>query len=422
MKLLKKIIVPFLIIIVLGGLESCIKSEAKKEITTGVQKYSVNSMRESPYADLKGAILLSDEEASSRLHTVYTFDAQGRVSQVVRMLGDQTYHEYNAALPAYFPSVKIEYTYGEGTMTLHYFDHNQQPISIRGDVFRTVYSLDDQGHKTGLKYYDTEGNHIENSDGVASYSWYKNEKGLVVEKRFNLKGELMPLRPNFLFYETHLEYDKDGYVQKMYNYGKEGKLTNNETGVAVDVIEYNKDGIFIGWSVYDKEMKPVTGNNPRVHRGKFTLNKYGHSVKTAFFDIKGERMLNYQGIAQREDVFNDRGLIIEQRVYDLNGPLNTHPSFPPVLQIKRDENGNNIEMAAFDADGNRVKLIQESEISFYKMSYDKNRNILEQSFFGVDGAPNNIPQLRGGHKVIHSYDGLNHTKSVIIDKDGKQLN
>ncbi|WP_350292579.1 hypothetical protein [uncultured Croceitalea sp.] len=381
-----------------------------------IKKYSQLVFRESPYATYKGAISLSMEKAKTMRHYAFKYDTNNQLIEIQHKLGDLPYTAYGMEQNLMFPCSKVKFEKLANEIHVSFFDHNNLRIEVNGGIYTAKYKLQDDASPKTLTFYDKQGKIKENNHGISNYEWLTNDS-VVIEKRYNLEKELMPLRPNFLFFETHLTYDKSGYVKRMDNYGKNGVLENNESGVATDEIFYNEDGIFVGWKVYDSNGNKVTGNLPNVHHGKNIVDGYGNTIIDEYFNTEGKQMMNYQGLAKTINSFDAFSNVIEQKRFTIDGWNQS----APIFKLLYDQSQRLKEIGAFDIKGKRTTFPQQ-EVAFFRMQYYNESGYLkEQAFYDKNEQLLNIAALGGGARVIHNYKGAKRIRSKIYDAKGVLL-
>lgn len=82
-----------------------------------------------------------------------------------------------------------------------------------------------------LNFYDLDNKPMESNWKITEYQWKKSEK-YTIEKRCNLKKELVDLSPYFEFATTGILLDKNGTPKGHYNLNEKLEVTENDFGVA----------------------------------------------------------------------------------------------------------------------------------------------------------------------------------------------
>ncbi|WP_100658393.1 hypothetical protein [Alteromonas flava] len=217
----------------------------------------------------------------------------------------------------------MDIAYADDSEIHTYYNSEGIQIAAHGNVYNSIYELNDNGQRIALRFFDQHGNASESEWSVHRYEW-RHANGNVYEKRFNLNDEQQPLRPVLTFYEVELEYDRDDKLVFMRNLGLTGEPTNNESGAGIDRITYDHKGNFIRWQVFDKDGKPVEGNRPMVHLGEHLYDEYGNKVGMRGFNRYGKQIPFSWGIFEHARTFNQYGNMVEHAMYNADGSLSRH--------------------------------------------------------------------------------------------------
>ena len=286
---------------------------------TETSKYYRHIMfRETPLANYRGIYPIETTTAPNMAHYQFDYDASGRVTQIKYQMG-QTLIQGNEVWDSFIwfaPKVSISY---QQDKEIHsYFDANDRQVAAHGNVYSAHYTLDKEGNRTALHFFDKQNQPSLNAWNIHRYEWRRNE-GKLYEKRFNLSNEQQPLRPEFQFYEVELEYDQKGQLAFMRNLGQQGTPTNNDSGAGIDRITYDQNGNFIRWQVYDKTGNPVEGNRPMVHLGEHLYDQNGNKVGLRGFDRYGNRIPFSWGAFEHTNEYNTLGNQVRSWVTPKNG-------------------------------------------------------------------------------------------------------
>jgi YD repeat-containing protein len=265
------------------------------------------TFRESPFAPYRGIHPIGAETAGDAAHYAFDYDAQGRVISITRRMGD-TPIGYNGNWDSFLwfaPQVRMQYEDGREIHT--FYDRSGAQIAAHGNVYSAVYTLDESGERTRLEFFDSEGQPSESEWNIHHYEWNRSADGHVMERRYDLAGEMQPLRPFLIFHEVKLEYDRDGLLVFMRNYGLNSEPTNNDSGAGIDRITYDLDGNFVRWQVYDHAGNPVEGNRPGVHMGEHLYDNHGNKIGLRGFDRYGNAMAFADGNMLMLSDYDERG-------------------------------------------------------------------------------------------------------------------
>ncbi|TQV73621.1 hypothetical protein FLL45_12160 [Aliikangiella marina] len=275
--------------------------------------------RETPFSKYKGIHPIENELAAQVAHYLFTYDKLGRVTSIEHKIGDQIIGNNGNWDSFIWFAPKVTISYSASGEVHRYFDEDNRQISAHGKVYEARYQYDEDGKRKALHFFDDQGKATESEWAITRYQWAEDEKGRVIEKRFNLAGELQGVRPWFRFYETRMTFDKDGVLEFMYNYGHEGKPANNDSGAGIDRIVYDRDGNFVRWQVYDKDHQPVEGNRPGVHIGEHLYDNFGNKVGIRGFDRYGKQVDFAWGNYESVNTYDSFGNLVTAQSLDGQG-------------------------------------------------------------------------------------------------------
>lgn len=305
--------------------------------------------RESPYAPYQGIHELDPNLSDEVAHFDFDHDEQGRLVAITHQMGDVVIAN-NGNWDSFIwfaPQVRI--AYGDGTETHTYFNAAGEQIHAHGRVWQARYTLDADGRRVALAFFDEDGEPSENAWNVHSYDWRPSDDGHIFERRYNLAGEMQPIRPVFHFYEVKLEYDTDGRIAFVRNYGTDHTPTNNDSGAGIDRITYDLDGNFVRWQVYDTQGNPVEGNRPMVHLGEHLYDDDGNKIGLRGFDRYGNEIPFASGELYSLNEYDSRGFRTDYRTFNAQREQGMHLRYRFNEETLRSE-----EIRALSDDGRTV--------------------------------------------------------------------
>ena len=238
----------------------------------------------SPYIDLAGTYSINKETAKSTSHYTFKYNDSGKITEIIN---NHYYYERQHPL-ASLGVYKVEITYPEGQEVRVFYDKNGKRISNDRDVFKEVYTYNNKGLKTKLQFYDVDNNPMESNWGIAEYKWEKHKK-LIIENRFNLKNESVPLSPYFQFGTTGILLDKKGQPKAHYNLDTKLNIINNDKGTASYQDVYDDNGNHVTYSYHDANNNLVT-NQWGFAYGEKKYDSIGNYIELEQFDVNKERI------------------------------------------------------------------------------------------------------------------------------------
>lgn len=329
------------------GVSSCMQNSSNTSETANVRHYRNLLFTESPWDSIKGAREISPKEAETINNYKFTYDDSGRLLQVEYCRGDSLLGYSGLGV------AKVTFTYEGNKEIRHYFNSENEPVTTSGKVFSAVYELDNTGFRTGLKFYDKDGNPVENGNKIGYYTWSKTILGMVKENRYRLTGEETVMSEFCPFYELRFSYNDKGYVTRMANYDKDslynctaencgnigvsyfqfdrndkgdvlqfsvhsttGQLSNLYWGWAKNIQKFDDNGYMIERVQYDQDNELLGGKMVPVTQ--YTYDEHGAVIEEKYLDANGRPMDNNAGIAVRKYEYNDYGRRTATISYDAN--------------------------------------------------------------------------------------------------------
>lgn len=236
----------------------------------------------SPHVEIKGIHEIGNEEATKTSHYVFKYNSK---KQLVEILNNHYHSERKhplASIGAY--RTTIEYS---GNMEIRKFhDPNGKRVSNDREVFKEVYLRNEKGFKYELTYYNEEDQPMESNWGITRYQWNKQKK-MVIEKRFDVRNEMVNVSPYFSFGVTGIVYDKAGLPKGHYNLDENLKPVANGDGVASYQDTYDEKGNHVKYTYHDAKGELVK-NQWRFAKGVKEYDDNGNQTGLSQYDEIGE--------------------------------------------------------------------------------------------------------------------------------------
>ena len=258
--------------------------------SVNAQNYSTEYFRHlrynhvSPYIDLAGTYSIDKETAKSTSHYIFKYDDSKRIVEII----NNHYHTERQHPLASLGVYKVEIIYPKDKEIRVFYDKNGKRITNDREVYKEVFSFNEKGFKTKLQFYDIDNNLMESNWGIAEYKWSKHKK-LIIETRYDLKNESVPLSPYFQFGTTGILLDKNGIPKAHYNLDDNLKIIENEKGTASYHDVYNTNGNHVTYSYHDANDKLVT-NQWGFAYGKKKYDSIGNYIGLDQFDVNKKRI------------------------------------------------------------------------------------------------------------------------------------
>jgi hypothetical protein len=202
---------------------------------------------DSPNIAYAGVYEIDEATAKTTAHYQFTYDEEGRIAEILNYSPEDWHHHALTHLGAF----RTSYTYEGNKEIRRFFDTDGKRVPNLRTVYEEVYTKDRDGFKTSLEFFDLNGKPMESNWNISRYTWEK--KGdLIIERRYNLKGDLMPLSPYFQFRISGIKYDADGHFAIHYNLNDRLEVTENADGIASYRDLYAANGNLLGLGYFNK--------------------------------------------------------------------------------------------------------------------------------------------------------------------------
>lgn len=265
----------------------------------------------SPYIDLAGTYPIDKKTAESTSHYIFKYDNSGRLTEII----NNHYHTERQHPLASLGVYKMEISYLQNQEIRIFYDKTGRRMTNDREVYKEVYTFNKKDAKSKLEFYDLSNNPMESNWGISKYVWNKHNK-LIIENRFNLKNEPMPLSPYFLFGTTGIRLNKEGIPEAQFNLDANLNIIENDKGTASYQDVYDSFGNHSIYSYHDAN-------------GELVTNQWGFAYGEKKYDSIG----NYIGLEQ----FDVNKKSIRTRVIPTNSNIEiaTSTTQKDSLEIKR---------------------------------------------------------------------------------------
>jgi len=328
---------------------------------------------------IKGEYPISEEAGKKGEAYHFIYNKKGELIRVGHLLGGKLKEE--SVFGNNVAQLLIEHfeTYEKRT----YLDVNGTPVMDGHGVYSISLLFNEDNHPVSRLNYGDFGEFIEDNYGVAQYSWTLDDEGRRIKTVFyNLVGGRVTIEEEG--FETQFKYDESGNMIERSCFDSEGKLREDNNGVAILRQKFDDKGNIIEIRHFDamdklKEM----GNGIAVIRQKFDGD--GNVVEVRYLGKNGKLNENNMGVAIMRNKFDAYGNILERGYYDLSDKLTEGKFFGfATRQWEYDEEGRVLETRFLDTDGNLRNTINE-EAAILRMKYDEEGNLEKVLHFDKEG-------------------------------------
>lgn len=226
----------------------------------------------SPYILYAFANEISAEQAKAVEHYEVVFDSRSRVSEI-RNYSSEAWHNHPLT---HLGAFRTTISYEDASEVRQFYAKNGKRVQNQRNVYKEVYSYDQNGFKRSLEFFDLQDRPMESNWRIARYMWEKKDD-LIIERRYNLNGELAPLAPSFQFHISGLKIDGNGHLASHCNLNDKLEIANSADGIACYKDVYAASGNLLGLTYYDKNGLVV--NSPwKFAVVRLTYDKDGNAV------------------------------------------------------------------------------------------------------------------------------------------------
>jgi len=334
--------------------------------------------RETPFSDTRGNHQIDMATAQKETHYRFVYDSQDRLVEVSHRLGDFIINDNDNWDSFIWFSPKMTIEYSRAQEVRYYYNRLDKKIEAHGKMHKAVFDLNEKGQRTAVKFYDKDDKPSENSWGIHTYQWTILGEGNVMEKRFNLKDESQPIRPNFTFHTVKLEYGDDDLLDFVHHLDDNGNYINNTMKAAMDRIVYDQEENFSRWMVFDKDLKLVNGNAPEFAIGEHLYDARGNKVELRGFGVIGERKAMPTGVARVLNIYDKYNNQIEVKILDLEDNL--------LQRVKREysKDGKRIEWIRYVDENGKLHIPQGANFAAIKFDYKQDGSMSGRKFFDAN--------------------------------------
>ncbi len=159
----------------------------------------------SPYIKIVGTYPIDKATAKNTSHYIFKYNDD---KELIEITNNHYFTERKHSL-ASIGAYKTLITYKDNQETRVFIDKNGKRITNDREVYKEIFSKDKKGNYTKLEFFDVNNNPMESNWEISEYHWFNKQK-MVIEKRFNLKGEPRDLSTYFEFGITGMLFQKDG--------------------------------------------------------------------------------------------------------------------------------------------------------------------------------------------------------------------
>ena len=232
----------------------------------------------SPVIDLALIHPIDQEVAQTESHYKVIKDQKGRI---VELLNNHFQTEKKHPL-ASVGVYKMLIIYDGNTESRIYYDIKGRRIQNDRGVYKEIYTSNDKGDLITLDFFDIDNSRIESNWNITKYEW-KYQDSMIIERRYNLDGQMVNLSSYFDFGITGVVLDDSGVPSIHYNLDDDLKVVENQLGIASYRDIYDELGNHVEYSYHDLNGN-LTNSPWKFARATKRYDQLGNQIGMARYD------------------------------------------------------------------------------------------------------------------------------------------
>ena len=352
--------------------------------------------------DTRDKPTLDTSSASHR--TIQAYDQRGKLIETTYVGVDGL----PCAQKDGYAIVRLKYNEHGDQIEWACFDTQGQPaLDKTTGNHRTLFSFDEQGRTTEIKYLDVDGQPCLLPDGYATMHLKHDPRGKLTEVRyFGIDGH--PCRHKDGNYGWSADLDERGHQTRFTFLGIDGKPAPQVDGYAITHMKYDERGNQVEWACFDSQDRPAMSKSAEDHRNVQTYDQRGKVIEVRYFGIDGMPCMVHNGFAIVRNKYDERGNQLERACFDIHD----HPALDMSVGCCKtvqayDAQDRLVEIAYFGVDGQPIA--PSDGCAIVRMKYDPRGNQIERACFDTRGQPA-VDTSVGSHKTVRAYD--DHGRSI----------
>lgn len=256
---------------------------------------------DSPVAPYVGTYEITKDAAQNADHYEFVYDSNGKLAKILNYSSESWRNHQLTHLGAYCTA----FSYIGTKEIRQFYDKDGKRVMNLRKVYKEVYTSGADGFKQSLEFFDLGDKPMESDWNISRYTWAK-QGGMIIERRYNLKGELVPLSPYFKFEISGIVLNANGDFIEHYNLNDKLEVTDNENGIASYKNTYANNGNLLNITYYNKrgDVVPSPWKFAIVNLG---YNDKGNPISENLMDENGNFVV--RGVF----TYDERGKLITNK-------------------------------------------------------------------------------------------------------------
>lgn len=298
------------------------------------------------------------------------------------------------------------------TFSVSYYTQDGKPY-VRSYGYQSITrSFNKKWQEIRTLLYDENGVFLEDN---ISYASDYDQSGRQVRQWF-IDGDGHPVvNAYFGFVVIEREYDQKNNLVEQRLRDEKGDCVVGWDGWAIIKMEYDERDNLTKGTFYDEKGSPIGAlpyETPVIEK---EYDDFGRCTEMRFRDSEGAPVLNADGYHRVVHQFDERGDIVEESFYDVEGNLTFAPNdYFSVKRAKYDKHRQLIEIAYYGLDGRPCYIRGDGEGSIFRYEYNSRGLVTKQTIHHSDGS------YSKGYTI--SYDELGRINGIMsIDEQGRAM-
>lgn len=265
-----------------------------------------------------------------------------------------------------------------------YYDRSLQGASSDGGYHLARYKVDRAGRPNDMQFFGTDSLPCSSLQGAHHLvTDFDSDNRPLSVVNYGVNGNRAKVREGYA--EMRYDYDDDGNLVLAQVLGQKGEPVNCMAGFS-SLRQRFHDGRLVEMSAFAANGLPANAlTMGSVHCLHLGYDDMGNVSKVEFLDGGGELSVSPTLQYAYAELEYDNGNCVEMAVFDEDGnPIRSYNN-AACIRYEYDERGNAVVEKIYDE--NLEPGLNNMNYSMMEADYDKYGNIVEQRSFGTDGEP-----------------------------------
>jgi hypothetical protein len=301
-----------------------------------------------------------------------------------------------------------------------YLDSLDQPIINSFGVFIVVDEYQDEEGTITETYLDANGSRMADNTGAYKYEKYIEQESSVYEKAFGIEGQLLGEDEIYDFRIRYSYTAENSLLISTSHYDLDRKPILCDQNFYQELNTYSDDYYLLSTQYFDTELNPVNAyfNDLSYAKIEYKRDEVGNEIEMAYFDMDGNRAVDEYMISIYKTAYNSMGGIVQVDRYNTEMELLNPTIGYATVKYQYDSNFSLSEIAFYNHKGE----LWQDELGVAKYTFvNENNQVIKKAFFNSLNKPTTEPQ--GAYQIATSYvEGDKISEIKYLNKKGKKMN